>query len=155
MGNQIRQSQSEGISIYKHWDGYPETTVPELQDFLKWNDNRNNDMEYTVANYVYWYKNKHQKEQIKNGHSVNGGWTNDCGHTGLGITVKKFFLGATKQICKEAYQEYGAEYVYVVDLDNKVIRELTLGLEWGFVKGTFVSVEQSQLIAKQGDNFPL
>ena len=120
----------EGISIYKHWDGHTETTVPELQEFLKWNGNRNDDLEYTVANYVYWYKNKHQRQQEADGHSDLG--TNGCGHTGLGITVKKFFLGDTKQICKEAYQEYSAEYVYVVDLDDKKIRELTGLEEWGF-----------------------
>ena len=120
----------EGISIYKHWDGHTETTVPELQEFLKWNGNRNDDLEYTVANYVYWYKNKHQRQQEADGHGDLG--TNGCGHTGLGITVKKFFLGDTKQICKEAYESHGAEYVYVVDLDDKKIRELTGLEEWGF-----------------------
>ena len=127
---QTTESRLEGISIYKQWDGYPETTVPELQEFLKWNGKRNSDLEYTVANYVYWFKNKHQKQQEADGHGDMG--INGISHTGLGITVKKFFLGGTKQICKDAYDSCMAEYVYIVDLDDKKIRELTGLEEWDF-----------------------
>ena len=55
----------EILQVYKHWDGYPETTVPELQEFLKWNGQRNDDLSYTMANYVYWYKMTNFNDQVK------------------------------------------------------------------------------------------
>ena len=39
----------EGVSIYKHWDGYPETTVPELQEFLKSVSERLDDKNTTIG----------------------------------------------------------------------------------------------------------
>jgi hypothetical protein len=61
------QCDDESVSVYKHWDGYPEVTIKELQTFLKWNGARNDDLPYTVANFCYWYKKGHEE------------------HTGLGV----------------------------------------------------------------------
>ena len=52
------KSEEGVLQVYKHWDGYPETTVPELQEFLKWNGHRNEQLDYTMANYCYWHKDR-------------------------------------------------------------------------------------------------
>ena len=122
------------IQVYKHWDGYPETTVPELQQFLKWNGKRNNDLSYTMANYCYWHKNmtfEEQKSQHKD--QMNKPFYKDffkgqdtCAHTGLGILPEKVMN------YKQASNEYNAEYFYVIDLDQHRIYEEITEKTWTF-----------------------
>ena len=50
--------------IYKHSDGYPERMIPELKEFLKWNKERNNDLDYAAANYIYWGKTRDQDPKL-------------------------------------------------------------------------------------------
>lgn len=105
------------VQAYKHWDGYPETTVTELQEFLKWNGFRNDDLSYTMANFVYWYKNRYSefdKEPSLNDHA----------HTGIGILPRQSVNA------KEAYDEYSAEFFYIVDLTEMRIYEENTGLFW-------------------------
>ena len=128
------------IQVYKHWDGYPETTVPELQQFLKWNGKRNDQLDYTMANYCYWHKNmtfEEQKEchkdQMKESFYKNFfKGTDTSAHTGLGILPNKVIN------FKQASEEYNAEYFYVVDLDHKTIDEEVTETIWSFTnkKGT-------------------
>jgi len=146
------KSEDGILQVYKHWDGYPETTVPELQKFLKWNGHthvhygvyspidRNDDLSYTMANYCYWYKNRHFKDQMdtrKFQHTdeeienfVKSGNTSE--HTGLGILPNKVMN------YKQASEEYNAEYFYVVDLDQNTIDEEVTETIWSFTnkKGT-------------------
>ena len=130
----------EILQVYKHWDGHPETTVPELQKFLKWNGHRNDDLSYTMANYCYWHKNmtfEEQKEQFKD--KMNEPFYKDffkgqdtSAHTGLGVLPNKVMN------YKQASEEYNAEYFYVVDLDHKTIDEEVTETIWSFTnkKGT-------------------
>jgi hypothetical protein len=130
----ITFKSEEGIlQVYKHWDGYPDTTVPELQEFLKWNGHRNNDVSYTMANYVYWHKNmtfEEQKKQYKDRDDkdllewIKSG--NSCAHTGLGILPNKVMN------FRQASEEHNAEYFYVVDLDQKTIDEEVTEKIWSF-----------------------
>jgi hypothetical protein len=134
----IQFSSAQGnIQVYKHWDGYPESTVPELQEFLKWNGNRNNDLDYTVANFCYWHKDKGFKEQKKIHNDLKDflKGSNTCQHTGLGICSTKLTDP------KHAYDEYMAEFMYVVDLDKKIIKELVTAQEWAF-EGELIFVEE-------------
>lgn len=48
-------------TIYRHSDGYPDGVIPDLQEFLKWNAGRNDDIEYQVANFIYWSKRWHEE----------------------------------------------------------------------------------------------
>ena len=110
------------IQIYKHWDGYPETTVEELQSFLKWNGHRNDDLSYTVANYCHWYKSRYAKLNEKDQHSyyMKKADTNDHAHTGIGIQPTPIMNSS------QAYNEMNAEYFYIVDLDdNRIYEEVT------------------------------
>ena len=49
-------SEGNKVSTYRHYDGYPEAVLPELEAFLKWNGGRNDDLSYTIANYFYYMK---------------------------------------------------------------------------------------------------
>ena len=142
----ITFKSEEGIvQVYKHWDGYTDTTVPELQEFLKWNGNRSDDLTYTMANYCYWYKTKTFREQMESmaeRQKVDGKKDsfyadfmkshNTSAHTGLGILPNKVMN------FKQASDEYNAEYFYVVDLDHKMIEEEVTETIWSFTnkKGT-------------------
>jgi hypothetical protein len=98
------------IAVYKHWDGYPESTVPLLQEFCKWNGGRNGDLEYTVANFCFWYKHEGEERNY---------------HTGIGVLTQ---IDANR----------GQEYEYVVDFVKGTIEENygTKGEVWDF-KGTY------------------
>lgn len=94
----------ERRTIYRHSDGYPEGVVPDLQEFYKWNLGRNGDIEYQVANFIYWskrwyeehYFNKDYNGKIKN---VNAKWHNlnkecpDNLHIGFGVCENDEFHG--------------------------------------------------------------
>jgi len=49
-------------TIYRHGDGYPESVIPDLKEFLAWNRGRNFDLEYQAANFIYWSKKKMEKQ---------------------------------------------------------------------------------------------
>ena len=107
---------TDHISVYKHWDGYPESTVPLIQEFLKWNGSRNGDLSYTVANFCYWFKSNRDNP------SLDG--DDDNHHTGLGILSSG-----------DVNPNVGEEFVYTVDLGkSQSIKENfgTKGMEWNF-----------------------
>ena len=62
-------------TVYRHSDGYPESVIPDLKEFLKWNEGRNFDLEYQVANFIYWSKKKMEK-QIERDLEMVGGTSN-------------------------------------------------------------------------------
>lgn len=49
-------------TVYRHSDGYPESVIPDLEEFLEWNRGRNYDLEYQAANFIYWSKKKMEKQ---------------------------------------------------------------------------------------------
>ena len=49
-------------TVYRHSDGYPESVIPDLKEFLKWNEGRNFDLEYQAANFIYWSKKEMEKQ---------------------------------------------------------------------------------------------
>jgi hypothetical protein len=51
------------VLTYRHSDGYPTGVLPDLVEFLKWNEGRNNQSDYVVPNYFYWSK-KHSEEYM-------------------------------------------------------------------------------------------
>jgi hypothetical protein len=129
------KSEDGILQVYKHWDGYPDTTVPELQEFLKWNGHRNDDLSYTMANYCYWHKDKSFKSQVEAYKDRKGSEADmkyfleghdTCQHTGLGILPNKVMN------FKQASEEYNAEYFYVVDLEHKTIDEEVTETIWSF-----------------------
>jgi hypothetical protein len=98
---------SDVIGVYKHWDGYPDVTVPMIQEFVEWNGMRNGDLEYTVANFCFWYKHEGEERDY---------------HTGIGVLAN-------------ADGDRGQEYEYIVDLNDQSITA-TLGTNkvWNFTE---------------------
>ena len=134
------KSEEGVLQVYKHWDGYPETTVPELQEFLKWNGHRNEQLDYTMANYCYWHKDKSFKQQVDSYKDRKGSEADmkdfleghdTCRHTGLGVCYEKTIMNF-----KQASEERWAEYFYIVDLDEKRIYEEATGQFWDFTHKT-------------------
>ena len=68
------RSQTEFISVngidvdkrtvYRHSDGYPEAMIPDLFNFIRWNQGRMHDPEYTAANWIYWNKRRDEDEYL-------------------------------------------------------------------------------------------
>jgi len=46
----------ERIQIYRHWDGYLSGVIPDIEEFLIWNGDRNKDLSYAAANFIVWSK---------------------------------------------------------------------------------------------------
>lgn len=47
------------VLVYRHSDGYPYNeagVIADLVKFLKWNDGRNTQYDYLIANWFYWSK---------------------------------------------------------------------------------------------------
>lgn len=61
---------SEKRTVYQHSDGYPSWTIPNLLDFLYFNQGRNEDIEYITANFIYHGKKGSEKY-------LNSKWSND------------------------------------------------------------------------------
>ena len=76
------RSQTEFISVngidvdkrtvYRHSDGYPRAMIPDLFNFIRWNQGRMHDPEYTAANWIYWNKRRDEDEYL-NSDSVKRG----------------------------------------------------------------------------------
>ena len=62
-------------TVYRHSDGYPESVIPDLKEFLGWNRGRNFDLEYQAANFIYWSK-KEMEKQIERDLEIAGGTSN-------------------------------------------------------------------------------
>ena len=117
----------ERRTIYRHSDGYPEGVIPDLKLFLKWNSGRNGDIEYQVANFIYWskrrveeaYFNKKYDGSIENSKLkwADNQQTNMSQlHTGFGI-------------CENDEYHCDIEYFYVVEREvsgkeNKVMTKI-------------------------------
>jgi len=121
------KQNSSRIQIYQHSDGYPSSTIPEIERFLKWNGIRNGDLSYTVANFVTFCKLETIVHFIKGAtkDKVGNSWRKEYRkpfpklfeesesnmsmfHTGYGIQPE---LLTDREIL-----ESGAEYFYIVDL---------------------------------------
>ena len=113
-------NDGDTIAVYKHWDGYPESTVPLIQEFCKWNGGRNGDLSYTVANFCYWFKSNRDNP------SLDG--DNDNHHTGLGVLSTG-----------DVNPNIGEEFVYTVDLGKSQSIKENFGTkgEVGDFKGTY------------------
>jgi len=106
---------TEKFQVYKHWDGYPDNMIPHLVKFLEWNGVRNDDISYTMANYILYVKLEYYLEMddkvmsdFKNPQSNIGNL-----HTGIGLV----------NVCepKDISAESWIEYMYIVDLKTKKI----------------------------------
>jgi len=113
------QSQTRKFQVYHHSDGYPSWMIPHLQAFFKWNDSRNDDISYTVANFILFCK-------LKNAiHSLE--WTNE--REGTKLTLQEDFLSSGSNMSSyhtgigvaDVTDKINEEWLYFVDLDKKTI----------------------------------
>lgn len=74
--NEKMKKDEESVLLYRHSCGEPESVVSDLEEFLKWNDGRITDIEYTSANFIYWskrtYEENHYHEPYGGGIDTNG-----------------------------------------------------------------------------------
>jgi len=102
-------------TIYKHSDGYPEGVIPNLKEFLEWNKERNFDIEYQAANFIYWSKKKMEK-QINKDLAIAWGTTKDP-------KIKKRMLLSGHGICNndEFHPDIFYYYEVISDSESKEI----------------------------------
>jgi len=51
--------------IYRSSDGYPEAVLSDLKEFMDWNEGRNADASYALANFIYFMKKQRFEEYMK------------------------------------------------------------------------------------------
>lgn len=95
----IRVEGFDGVELYKHWDGYPDSTLPWLekfnQDFAK---NRGDDPNYKFAQLL--------RSSARDAKEFN---LDDSKYTGWGVFLKD--------------EVGGIEYVYILHADGRVTWE--------------------------------
>ena len=106
--NEKKEKKTESILVYRHSDGYPEGVIPDLKKFLKWLGGRIEDLEYTVADFIYWSKRNFEEryyykewggEKHKNGKTKKWSAPQDFNSIlliGFGICEKDDFHGDIK-----------------------------------------------------------
>lgn len=52
------QYRSEKRTVYRHSNGSPGSMIPDLLEFLRWNQGRNDQPDYAAANWIYWNKRR-------------------------------------------------------------------------------------------------
>ena len=102
-------------TVYRHSDGYPESVIPDLKEFLAWNKGRNSDLEYQAANFIYWSKKKMEK-QINRDLAIAWGTTKVP-------EMKKRMLLSGHGICNndEFYPDIFYYYEVISDSETKEI----------------------------------
>ena len=104
-------------TVYRHSDGYPEGVIPDLKEFLKWNEGRNFDLEYQAANFIYWSK-KEMEKQIERDLDVAGGTSNVP-------EMKRRMILTGHGICNNDEFHPDIVYYYEVISDSET-REITI-----------------------------
>lgn len=87
--------------VYRHSDGYPKGesgVIADLKTFLRWNEGRNEDVEYTAANFIYWSKRRMEEnyftpDKERSKWSDNGSTNCSILHIGFGVCDPKHFHG--------------------------------------------------------------
>lgn len=115
------QSGNRKFQIYRHWDGYPEGVVPDLQEFFAWNKGRNDDLSYTIANFFYFFKRSaeenevEQRKEDKRIEEFTGpSWKNPTHLSGI-------LTGYGIVEAQDPEPETWIEWFYVADLDERTI----------------------------------
>lgn len=127
-------SRTDKRMVYRHSDGYPEGVIPDLLAFHLWNLGRNGDIEYTVANFIYWSKRSMddsylkyyaEKPQYKELDGEREKW-NDLGRTNASHQHIGFGVGAPDEFHGDI------DYFYEVVLDEDVVKIRTYEVPYPF-----------------------
>lgn len=111
----------EKIQVYQQSDGYPSHTLKRLEEFLKWNDVRNDQLDYSVANFILYnklrnvidyefVKPEHNKEKDFRKFFLNHDSNMSMFHTGYGIQ--------SSPLNEAELKESPIEWFYQVSLIN-------------------------------------
>jgi hypothetical protein len=113
------KTRSEKRTIYRHSDGYPGSMVPDLLTFIRWNQGRMDDVEYTAANWVFWNKrrdedcflnDKRRKKFEERTHNIRwddpivAGDTNHLLKIGIGVDQNNQYHGDIEYLYKVIVQ---------------------------------------------------
>jgi len=119
------KSQGRKFQVYHHSDGYPSWMIPHLQAFFKWNDSRNSDLSYTVANFILfcklnnairsleWTNEQEKKTTTLQDDFKNSGSNMSSYHTGIGVA--------------DVTDKINEEWLYIVDLETQKITIVNSG----------------------------
>ena len=108
-------------TIYKHTDGYPDGDYgifAVLEKFFFWDQERLGDIEYQVANFIYWWKNLRGAE-----HTGIGVCNNDDESAGAVYYYKVEMNHTTKEITMRCYHRDS-------DFKKEIQMKIIKGLNW-------------------------
>jgi len=126
--------ETERVQFYKHHDGYPSVTVPQLREFYQYAKGRANDIEYFAATFPYWYKRKSERRnrresyggiellELKDGDRSKEELEEE-------FEVPEMLTGMG--ICSEFHIHGDIEYYWVVDLNRAKIEMYKEGMPYG------------------------
>lgn len=136
--NEKGKIKIERRTVYRHSDGYPEAVIPDLKEFLKWNNGRNSDIEYQAANFIYWSKRRHEELYFLPKGSKERGlvdntrkkWSDfgstNCSmlHTGFGICENDEFHGDIEYFYEVIHSETNTIVIkaYEVQFSQKALK---------------------------------
>lgn len=117
--------RTDRVRVYRHSDGYPDSkygVIATLKKFLKWNNGRNDDCEYTAANFILWSK-------LNSIHDRNVGGDFSEKHTIESILFSNkqdfnasFLVGYGVCNLKDFHSDIAYYYEVIVNLNNKSIK---------------------------------
>lgn len=113
-------------TVYRHSDGYPDGVIPDLKEFLKWNSDRNNDVEYSAANFIYWSKRTNEDQYLNRRGEKKKKWN--------GKEVIKDHHNILKigfGVCKNDEFHGDIQYFYHVETDEKGKTVIKCFENWG------------------------
>ena len=106
---------NDRVQLYVHSDGYPTYMIPLLTDFLKWNHPRNDDISYTAANFIYWYK----KRALKSARAMAREYpAKPKQHNGFLLQVEHIGVGVLPLMTKKEMYNQCMSYFYEVHLHD-------------------------------------
>jgi len=119
------KGNGDRVQIYVHSDGYPEGMIPLLKEFLKWNHARNDDVSYTAANFIYWYK----KEALKRTRQYTHIGSSEWGHSktsrrGFVLQVEQTGVAILPLMNKKEMHRNYIDYFYEVRIHESAAPEI-------------------------------
>ena len=124
------QYRSDKRTVYRHSDGYPGSMIPDLLEFIQWNQGRNDQIDYMAANWIYWNKRREEDAFLNDSDITrNDKWDDryvekDPNHflkIGHGVDINNRYHGDIEYLYKVIVVESGFGGVDVISIEAHAV----------------------------------
>ncbi len=124
------QFRSDKRTVYRHSDGYPGSMIPDLLEFIQWNQGRNDQIDYMAANWIYWNKRREEDAFLNDSDITrNDKWDDryvekDPNHflkIGHGVDINNRYHGDIEYLYKVVVVESGFGGVDVISIEAHAV----------------------------------